>query len=238
VPDATLVLLAPIGLDAACWDAVELPEVPIRRHVFPGFGSRSRAPEQPTMQSLADEVLALYEGTLDVVGVSMGGMVAQHVALGAPGRVRSLLVACTGASVDPAVMAARALQAEERGMAGVLEETLARWFTPAALSTPGHPGVTYARETLLELDPGCFADGWRAIATHDAGARLSELSLPTTCVAGRGDPVGTVERVRALSDAIDGSRLVVIDGPHMIQLEEPAAFGRALADHLARVGEG
>jgi pimeloyl-ACP methyl ester carboxylesterase len=236
--DATLVLLTPIGLDARCWDAVDLPDVPTRRHEFPGFGSRARAAEQPTMQSLADEVLELAEGTIDVAGISMGGMVAQHVALRDPARVRSLLVACTGAAVDPAVMAARAEAADAQGMADVLEETLARWFTPPALAEPAHPGVAYAREALLALDPRCFADGWRAIATHDTRARLAELRLPTTCLAGRGDPVGTPERVQALADGIPGSRFVVIDGPHMIQLEEPAAFAAALGEHLARVEDG
>src|SRR5437899_340249 len=111
-----LVLLTPIGLDAGCWDGVELPDVETDRHEFPGFGGRPRAPEPPTLPELADEVAATYSGPLDVAGMSMGAMVAEHLALRHPERVRSLLVACTGAAVEAQVMLERAADVEERGM--------------------------------------------------------------------------------------------------------------------------
>jgi pimeloyl-ACP methyl ester carboxylesterase len=234
----TLVLLTPIGLDAACWDAVPLPDAPTRRHEFPGFGSRPRAPRRPTMSSLADEVAASYEGQLDLVGISMGGMVAQTLAVRHPERVRSLLVACTGATVDAAAMIARADDVEAKGMPGVLRETLERWFTAQALSTrPEHGGVAYARATLLALDAACFADGWRAIATHDVRAELPGITVPTTCIVGSSDPVGTIERVTEIVEGVRRGRLVTLQGPHMIHLEEPEAFASALGEHLAWVEE-
>ncbi|HEY7793879.1 MAG TPA: alpha/beta fold hydrolase, partial [Gaiellaceae bacterium] len=81
---ATLVLLAPIGLDAGSWADVDLADLAPVCHELPGFGARPRAPEQPTMASLADEVVACYEGPLVLVGVSMGSMVAQNVAVRHP----------------------------------------------------------------------------------------------------------------------------------------------------------
>ena len=237
--ETTLILLTPIGLDAACWDRVELPSVATERHEFPGFGARPRAPSQPTMESLAEEVAASYPGMLDLVGISMGAMVAQNLAVRHPGRVRSLVIACTGAAVDPDEMMRRAEDVDAKGMPGVLDETLQRWFTADALATePEHPGVAYARTTLLALDAGCFADGWRAITTHDVRARLPEIEVPTTCIVGASDPVGTPERVRQVADGVQRGRLLVLDGPHMIHLEQPAAFGGALHDHLAWVDDG
>jgi 3-oxoadipate enol-lactonase len=234
----TLVLLTPIALDASCWDGVDLPPVPTRKHEFPGFGSRPRATGQPTMQSLADEVAAGYPGPLDLVGVSMGAMVAQNVAVRHPGRVRSLVAACTGAAVDREAMTRRADEVEAKGMDGILGETLRRWFTPGALAArPPHAGVSYARATLLALDARCFADGWRAIATHDVRARLHEIDVPTTCILGASDPVGTRERVAEVAAGVRHGRLVELDGPHMIHLEQPAAFAGAIRDHLARLGE-
>jgi pimeloyl-ACP methyl ester carboxylesterase len=231
---ATLVLLAPIGLDAGSWADVDLADLAPVCHELPGFGARPRAPEQPTMASLADEVVACYEGPLVLVGVSMGSMVAQNVAVRHPERVRSLVLACTGAAVDADAMRRRADEVEARGMEGVLDETLRRWFTAEALAArPEHPGVAHARRTLLALDPVCFADGWRAIATHDVRARLREIAAPATCVAGRSDPVGTLERVTEVAEGVRDGRLVVLDGPHMILLEEPAAFAAAILDHLA-----
>lgn len=230
----TLVLLTPIGLDAGCWNWMDLPDVPTIHHVFPGFGGRPRAETAPDMAILADEVVARYDGELDLVGVSMGGMVAQNVAVRHPARVRSLLTACTGAATDPGTMEGRARAAETTGMEGVLPETLERWFTAAALERRPEPaGVTYARETLLALEPQAFADGWRAIGTHDVRARLGEIAAPTTCVAGDQDAASPIARGEEIAAGVPNCRLVLLSGPHMMHLENPAALSAAVRDHLA-----
>jgi pimeloyl-ACP methyl ester carboxylesterase len=228
----TLVLLTPVGLDAAAWDAVDLPAGAVR-HEWPGCGGRPRARRQPDIAALADEVASAYDGPLDLADCSMGGMVGQHVAIRHPDRVRSLLMACTGASADPATMHERAAAAERGGMQSVLGTTLERWFTPEALAQrPEHPGVAYARATLLGLHPASFADGWRAIATHDARPRLSAIRARTTCVAGDADAAASVARVREVADGIPGARLEVVTGPHMLPLEQPGIFGAVLRAHL------
>jgi 3-oxoadipate enol-lactonase len=237
VARVTLVLLPPVGLDDRCWDWLDLP-VPAIRHVYPGFGSRPRDGRLADLDAWADEVAALGGAEpLDLAGVSMGSMVAQHVAVRHPGRVRSLLLACTGGSADPGSALARAGAAENEGMAAVLEATLRRWFTPAALAArPAHPGVAYATATLLALDPRSWADGWRAIARHDVLARLGAVTAPATCVAATRDLSAPVERVRTLAETIPGARLEILEGPHMIHLENPAAFSAALVAHLERRG--
>lgn len=230
----TLVLLTPIGLDDGCWQWTTLPDVvELVKHVFPGFGGRPRKASPPDMAQLADEVAASYEGPLDLAGVSMGGMVAQTVAVRHPARVRSLFTACTGAASNPATMLERARAAEADGMTGVLDATLERWFTAGALAErPEPPGVVYARETLLRLDARAFADGWRAIATHDTRAGLGDVAVPTTCVAGEADAASPLARGEEIARLVPNCRLVVLAGPHMMHLENPDGFSRALADHL------
>jgi pimeloyl-ACP methyl ester carboxylesterase len=232
-----LVLLTPIGMDAGCWEDMELPEGPVFKHVWPGFGRRPRASPPPSMETLADEVAASYEGPLDVVGMSMGGMVAQHLALRHPDRVRSLLIACTGAAVDRDTMLARATAAERGGMAEVLETTLRRWFTPAALAIRAdHPGVAYTVRTLLALDPSSFADGWRAMSGHDVRGRLPGIAAPTSCLAGSADTASPVERTLEVAEGVPSSRFEVLDGPHMMHLENPAELSQALRRHLLWAG--
>ena len=233
-----LVLLTPIGLDAGCWAWTDLDGEGIIKHVFPGFGGRPRAPEPPTMATLADEVAASYPGELDVVGMSLGGMVGQHLAVRHPDRVRSLVVGCTGAVADPVVMEERAVAAATVGMAAVLDSTLERWFTPPALAQPGHPGVAYARRTLLALDPRSFADGWRAIGGHDIRERLPEIGAPVTCIAGTADTASPVSRTQDVADRVKNSSLVILDGPHMMHLERPAEFSAAVREHLRRAEAG
>jgi pimeloyl-ACP methyl ester carboxylesterase len=133
-------------------------------------------------------------------------------------------------------MLRRAQEVEAKGMEAVLDETLERWFTSGALAArPEHPGVEYARRTLLALDARSFADGWRAIATHDVRSRLSEIDAPTTCILGTADPVGTPERLEKVATGVQNGRLVALDGPHMLHLEQPEAFASAVRDHLARL---
>jgi 3-oxoadipate enol-lactonase len=228
-----LALLPPLGLDARFWDGVDLPAATVHRHEYGGFGRRALG-----LPELADEVAATYPGTLDVVGLSMGGMVAQHLALRHPGKVRSLVLACTAAAVDPQVMLARAAAAERGGMAAVLDQTMARWFTPAALALDPLPApVEYARSTLLALDPLSFARAWRAIAWHDLRARLGAVRVPVTCIAGTADASAPLAIMRDLCARISGAALAVLDGPHMLPLERPAEFADAVREHLDRVAE-
>jgi 3-oxoadipate enol-lactonase len=229
------VLLTPVGLDAGTWDAVKLTASPIK-HEYPGHGTRPLAGFD--LASLADEVADSYAGDLDVVGASFGAMVGMHLALRHPDRVRSLLLACTGAAADRATMLQRAAAAESLGMEAVLDETLRRWFTPEALAEPDHPGVAYARRTLLALDPDAFAAAWRAIADHDVRDRLEQIEARTTVLGGSADAAAPPERIAELAAAIPEARSVIVDGPHMLQLEQPGEFGRCVADHLALVEVG
>lgn len=234
----TVLALAPIGLDHDCWQWSQL-EVDVIAHDLPGFGGREREPDHATMADWTRDVAASLEwtnaGPVDVVGCSLGGMVAQNLALARPDLIRSLVLACTGATADPETMVARAAQVEALGMEGVIGGTLRRWFTPEALAAVDHPGVEYARRTLRGLASGAFADGWRVIAGHDVRARLGEIKVPTTCVSGLRDAAAPLSRVQVLSDGIPGARLVTLPGAHMVQLEEPSSFASAVKEHLASV---
>jgi 3-oxoadipate enol-lactonase len=228
---STLVLLHPVGLNGGSFSFLSFDDAAMPDLL--GHGSRPRSPGM-TLERIADDVAANVAGPLHLAGFSFGGMVAIQLALRHPERVRSLLVACAPAAVDRDVILARADLAEA-GMEGALDSTLRRWFTPAALAQPGHPGVEYSRASLLALDPLAFADGWRAIAGHDAVDRLHELDLPVTCLAGTHDVSSPPDQVRVIADGVDGARFVQIDAPHIAYLEEPAAVAAVITEHLAGI---
>lgn len=236
---STLLFLHPVGLDRDCVAWLDLP--PLRAVTLPGHGDRHRARPGLTIADMADEVAGHHAGPLDVVGASLGGMVAMHLALNHPDRVRSLVLACTTPYGDAATMQARAAATEARGSAGMLEETLTRWFT-RGFRQSDTPALAYARERLLATPPGVLADTWRAIGTHDVRDRLGAIRVPTTCLAGRHDVSSPPPVMRDLAARVPGARLVELDAPHMAFLERPAEFSAAVREHLMwateRVREG
>jgi 3-oxoadipate enol-lactonase len=232
----SIVFLHPVGLDGRVWSGVSGPgEVTLN---FPGFGDAPALPGPLSLDALADHVA----GTLDqpatggepatVVGMSLGSMVAQHLAIRHPDRVRSLVL-CAGASQsNPEASRQRAQLTRDGGMAGILPSTLTRWFTSDALRALDHPGVAYVRDRLLRDDPETFAAYWEAMGQHHTTDRLGVVGAPVTVIAAGGDRSVPVEAMRRLADAIPGAAFQVIDGPHLLHLERPAEFRAALDEHL------
>jgi 3-oxoadipate enol-lactonase len=190
-----------------------------------------------SLSDLADEAIASVPGPVHLAGVAMGGIVAQHILVRHPDRVRSALLACCGGRTRPEAQLARAAACEAEGMAAVIPSTLERWFTPAAMARSGHPGVAYARATLAAMDPRAMADAWRALSGHDLLDRLDGVRVPVTVVAGLEDAAVPVVNSEQLHGRLPGSRIRKVPGPHMLHLEEPGRLRALLDEHLAWVDE-
>lgn len=229
-----VVYLHPVGLDGEIWRSVAEPGE--LTPSFPGFGD-TPLPGEPTFGLLVEFVAGVVagRGPADLVGLSLGSMVAQHVAVERPELVRSLVLACGGMSAHPDVMRDRAETTRRLGMSGVLESTLERWFTAAALGKDDHPGVAYVRRRLLSDSADAFADYWAAMAAHDLTEDIKRIGVPVTVIAGADDVSVPVPAMREVADRIPGSRFEVMDGPHMLPLEDPDGFARLVREHLARV---
>lgn len=232
--EPTRVYLHPVGLDGGTWTFLDTGVLDgAVTYTMLWHGGRPEPSEPLSMQTMAADVLDHVPGTLDLVGFSMGGAVALAAAIAAPDRVRSILVGCASAGGgDGAVQHQRALAAEELGMSGVVDDHLGRWFTPAALEPPAHPGVTCARDRLLGASAESFAAAWRALAANDAIHRLSSIRAGTTILHAAGDVSTDLESKRKTASMIRGARLRVIDGPHMAQLENPSEVSQAISEHL------
>jgi 3-oxoadipate enol-lactonase len=233
----TLVFLHPVGLDAATWQFMD--DDLLAKAVLVDLlwhGGRAEPPAPLTLASMAEDVLASVPGPLDLVGVSMGGAVALEAALQQPERVRSMLLACSSAGgTSGAVQNARADAIDRDGIDAIIPKTLTRWFTHVAMSTPEHPGVRYARDRLQRDPSEAFAAGWRALANNSSIDRLHTLHMPSTVLHAEQDESTAYEPKQQMAARLQTSRLQVIAGPHMVQLEEPASFSRAVVEHRAWV---
>jgi 3-oxoadipate enol-lactonase len=236
----TVVLLHPAGLSGAFWGGLPARLAAKWRVLAPDLGGHGASPDAARPGRMAErrtEVEALLDreahGPAVLIGVSFGGMVAQHVALHAPAKVRALVLAATAGAIPgnarPAILD-RGRVAEAGGMAAAAGDTLERWFNPDYL---GSPKVAAVRARLLADKPSNFAATWEAISEHDLLDRLPRLKIPALVVAGETDRASLLPAMHALAEAIPHSRLEVIAGaPHMLQIEREAEFTRLVTGFL------
>jgi 3-oxoadipate enol-lactonase len=237
------VLSHALGVDLSMWDvlATQLAlQHPVLRYDHRGHGG-SAVPEGPyTMDALVDDASRVVrewgQGPVMFVGLSMGGMVAQGLAIRHPELVRGVVLANTTARQPQgaaAVWAERIAAVRERGMAAVVEGTLERWFTaPFRAARPDV--VERVRRKLLQCDAAGYAASCAAVAQVDWQDELHRVRCPVLVIAGAHDVGTTPEMGRSIAERIAGAHFVQLDGAaHLSVVECPQAFADALTGWLA-----
>jgi 3-oxoadipate enol-lactonase len=203
---------------------------------------KSAAPAGPyTLEAMADDLRALVSHLdiqrLHFVGLSMGGMIGQTFAIKYPGVFSSLALADT-TSRYPAEAAPlwqeRIRTAETKGMEPLVQPTLERWFT--APFREKNAEIVRKIATAISTTPvagyaGCCA----AIPRINVTARLKEIKCPVLVICGDQDPGTPPAMAREIHENTAGSKLVMIpQAAHLSNLEQPAAFNRALEGFLPK----
>jgi 3-oxoadipate enol-lactonase len=243
---APVVMSHALGLDLHLWDelAAELAPVrPVLRYDHRGHGG-SGVPAGPyTIDELVDDAARLIRewgrGPVVWVGLSMGGIVGQGLAIRHPDLVKALVLANTGAQYPEAaraVFAQRVNLARSGGMPALVDSVLERYFSAAFRAARPEVLAAY-RATVLRCDPEGYAACCEAIANTDWLERLRSVSCPTLIIAGGQDVGAPVSMAQAMAERIAGSQLVVLDDvAHLSVVERPALFAQHLRAFLARVG--
>jgi 3-oxoadipate enol-lactonase len=211
-----------------------------------GLGRTSKPDVPYTMADYADDAVALMDALgwdrAHVLGVSFGGMVAQHVALRHPDRVDRLALACTStggaggssfdlASVDdlpeperlPTLLSVFDTRNDLRADPPVFAPQF-EWLSEAM-----------ARRPLNADDPDAEIGARRQIEArdgHNVWDRVGQIEAPTLVVGGRYDAQAPPGNLRNLAGAIPGARLQFFEGGHMFFLQDPAAWA-AVVDFFA-----
>jgi 3-oxoadipate enol-lactonase len=222
-----MILIHALSLDHRMWTNV-IPLLLEKHRVIAydlrGFGGAARAPAVQSIFEFATDLYALMDHLrlrkATIVGLSIGGVIAQCFALEHPDRVEKLGVLASTAWSHPA-FGARAEAGEREGMRALVLPTLDRWFTSETLSRDPW-GVSYVRERIERVSPVHWAAAWRALERMDFSARLHEIRAPAFLIAGESDPSTPLEVMRKLAIAIAGSSLDIIpSASHILALEKP-----------------
>jgi len=242
-PDgAPLVFANALGTDLRLWDDL-LPHLPeglrVIRYDMRGHGL-SDCPRGPySMGTLVRDAERLLEH-LQVrdcvfVGVSIGGMVAQGLAVKRLDLMRAMVLSNTAARIgQPQMWAERIATVEDGGVAALSEATLGRWFSRAFWATPE---ITAWRHMLERTPASGYAGCAAAIAGTDFYTPTSGLRLPTLGIAGSEDGSTPPDLVRETVDLIPGARFRLIrKAGHLPCVDQPKAYADVLTEFLKEVG--
>jgi pimeloyl-ACP methyl ester carboxylesterase len=240
-----IVLLHGLADDHRLWRAT-VPRLADRYETFaldlPGHGRSGPIPEGATIDWFADEVRGVIEqlglGRPVLVGLSMGGGVAQYVAIAAPAALRGLVLVSTSPALPEANrrrFAERAAIAERDGMTAVVDSTVVRWFSPSWAA--GHAAeVEDTRRTVLATDPVQFVRASRANMARDCTPGLATIRCPVLFVGGLEDPADPASAAEIYRHELADVTVELLPGvSHLLPIEAPARFGQILDAFLARL---
>ena len=199
---------------------------------------RSVGPGEISVATLVGDVLELLDRLdvklLHVVGHSFGSVVAQHLTVQQPQRVRSL--GLVGPIRAPSEMTVKALRdraalARKEGLIGIANTTV-QVGTSAATKAARPEVVAFVRELVMRQDPARYAETCEALAAVQPAA-LETITCPTLVVTGDEDAISPPAAAKAIADAIPGSRYVILPRcGHWIPLEQAADLTAALMNFL------
>lgn len=237
----TLVMVNSLGTDFRLWDGF-LPHLApgwrVLRWDFAGHGL-SEAMEGPcTIARHADDLAALMDmagiGQAVLFGVSVGGQIGQQIAVTRPDRVRGLIAADTAAKIgDAASWGARIAAVRDKGLGGMADAILERWF-PAAWRDAHPAELSLWRMMLSRQSAEGYVATCEALRDADLTASSARIACPTLVIAGLEDGSTPPHLVRGLARLISGARLAEIPGAgHLPMADAPEAVAAAVTPFLA-----
>ncbi len=236
-----LVLLHALGTNLRLWDGVvaRLPGYRILRLDMRGHGLSDTPPAPYAMGALIHDVerVMAQAGMRDavVVGLSIGGMIAQGLAVKRLDLVRGMVLSNSAARIGIASQwQARIDAVRAGGLEAIADATLERWFGRPWRALPELPQM---RAMLLATPPEGWMGAAAAIAGTDFYTPTAGLTLPTLAIAGLRDGSTPPDLVKETADLILGSRFHLIRGAgHLPMVEQPDAYTDALRAFLESIG--
>lgn len=241
-----VVLSHPLGLDLHVWDglAADLAhDHPVLRFDHRGHGGSGTGVGPLDMKALVEDAARVIRewgrGPVAFLGLSLGGMVGQGLAIDHPDCIDRLFLANTTSVYPPAARQAwqdRIARVRAGGMPAVVDQVVQRYLHDRVRAAQPELEAR-VRQTLLRQDPEAYAQACEAVAAVNYSDRLAAIRCPTWVVAGAQDAGATPEMARVLADSIAGAQLTVLpEASHLSVAECPQAFAQCVRAWLASPG--
>lgn len=231
-----------LGTDLRLWDPIMplLPEgLRIIRFDKRGHGLSTCPPSPYAMGALVSDTEKLLDH-LEVrncvfVGLSIGGMIAQGLAVKRLDLIRAMVLSNTAAKIGtPALWEARIAEVQNGGIEQLADAVMERWFSAAFRATPA---LELWRNMLTRQEDDGYIGCSAAISGTDFYTPASGLRLPTLGIAGGEDGSTPPDLVRETVDLIPGSQFHLIrKAGHLPCVEQPEEYARVLTGFLTSIG--
>lgn len=200
------------------------------------------APEGPySIDGLADDLLALADhiglNRFALVGLSVGGLIAQQVAVRAPDRLSTLVLCDTAAKIGTAeTWNARTESIRKGGLTSIADPIMERWFAKS-FRHQRKDDLAGWRNMMTRTPVEGYIATCQAIRDCDLTGDVSRISAPTLAVVGEEDGSTPPALVQATAKLIPGARFEIIQGSaHMPCIEQPDRLAALIVEHLERAG--
>ena len=208
-----------------------------------GIGHSDKPAGPYTSKLLADDAKALVDslGISDfhLMGVSMGGMIAEEYAIAYGGDLKSLTLACTYGKADAFCQTMFAFWgdlAKALGVPSVMRDVALWAFTGPFFNERAREAAEFVEAmAALDMSLDAYMAQLAVIQQHDALDRIGSVKVPTLVLAGEEDILIPVRLSKGLQDAIPGAQWRTVPGGHACIWEHPDPFNTAFLDFVAAV---
>jgi 3-oxoadipate enol-lactonase len=238
-----VMLIHGVGADGSSWDEIApalIARFTVLRLDLRGHGRSGHVGSELTLGDFARDVIDVLDATdtarAHIVGFSLGGMIAQALALDHASRVdRLVLLSAVAGRTEQERSRVRERLAilRTQGVAAISGAAQDRWFTDGFIAR--HPELVRQRmEQLQHNHPASYAAAYTVFSTSDLGERLHAIYCPTLVATGEHDVGSNPRMARFMQAQIRGARLQILpDLKHSVLVEAPATVATMLMNFLA-----
>jgi 3-oxoadipate enol-lactonase len=237
-----LVFINSLGTDFRIWNEVAeilAPDFRIVTYDKRGHGLSESGPDTNDMADYARDLTALLDGLgvgrATIVGLSIGGLIAQELYRQSPERVAALVLCDTAAKIGTdEVWDQRIAQVERGGIEALAAAVMERWFTAHFRATRSTE-LAGMRAMLTRTPRQGYLAACGALKRADLRPHAGRILAPTLCLVGDEDGSTPVALVKETAALIPSSRFEIIEGAgHLPNVEKPEIVANLVAEHAKR----
>lgn len=239
----TIILIHGLGASSAMWEYQIKPLTKAGYHVIapdlPGFGQSEPNHKEATIENMAQEIYDLMDKlnieAAHIIGLSMGGAVAQKFALTYPEKTQNLVLANTAAQFAGKIMGWKYYAMRYLALNIFPRITGAKAIAKFVFPEKGQEEFREKFiEQIMQANDKTYLQATKSCINHDLRDQVKNIAAPTLIIGGKKDLVTPPFRLKKLHELMPGSKLIMLDGGHVTAVDSAEKFNKETLDFLRK----